>query len=73
MEIKFINAVDLETCIGIIDDEPQMKMEHFVPGDIVEIDICDELAIPFAREIQFPKGDVAFVNYDFWKNVEVLM
>jgi hypothetical protein len=71
MKIQFLEDAELEIITRVIDDEPQTEREYFKKGDKTDFDICDDLEPPFAREIQFGDGSVAFVNENFWKNVEI--
>ena len=71
MKIRFTEDVYLEVVTGMNDDEPITESVTFLKGEKSEIDICDDLQPPFAREIQFGCGDVAFVTENFWKCVDI--
>jgi hypothetical protein len=72
MKIRFNENVDLEIVVGTKrNGEPVYETESFLKGETTEIDICDGLQPPFAREIQFGDGDVAFVEENFWKSIDI--
>jgi hypothetical protein len=71
MKIRFTEDVELEVVTGMKGDEPITEPVTFLKGEQSEIDICDDLQPPFASEIQFGDGCVAFVIEDFWKCVDI--
>jgi len=73
MKIQALNNIQFEVVTGMIDENtPDTTMEVLAKGDKIEIEICDSLTPPKAREIQFGDGSVAFVTKDFWKAVEII-
>lgn len=73
MIIHFTRDVELEVVTDFDEttDTAVTRNERFKAGEQTEIDICDGMQPPFAREIQFGNGDVAFVTENFWKNVDI--
>jgi hypothetical protein len=72
MQIKFNADFELEIVTSIENDIPITEIEVFRAGQETEIDICDDMEPPFASEIQFGDGSVAFVDEDFWKAVSIV-
>lgn len=70
MEISFKKKVTLEIIQSW--DNCQITEETWAEGDIEEITLIDSPNIYKATEIQFPDGDVAFVNSKFWDVIEIL-
>jgi len=69
MKIRFTKDVELELFESA--KFPVVVIDKFKSGTKSEIDICDDMQPPFAREIQFGDGSVAFVTEDFWKCVDI--
>lgn len=74
MNIKFKTDLELNVIVSFDEDSDTADTESvkFYQGDESEIEICDANFPPYAREIQFGDGSVAFVTPDFWAVVEIL-
>ena len=74
MKIKFLRDVELEVVVDFVHetDRPEYETVTFFHNDETEIHICDENFPPYAREIQFGDGSLAFVTPNFWSVVEIL-
>ena len=72
MQIKFNTDFELEIVTSVKNDRAVIEVEVFRAGQETEIDICDDMEPPFASEIQFGDGSVAFVDEDFWKAVSIV-